>query len=174
MLLKRISIFSAPYLVQELTENDLSQMLELEKSQSTYLKLQGKQNLTIEEIKSDLTSIPLSVKSEQKWTLGFFKADKLVAMIDFLTDYPEVQSVWIGLLLVSKNEEQQGIATHLLKALFKSFKSEQFTNVQTLKYEQEEVNQKLLEKFNFTDKQSLILKSSDGVDIPAILSKLDL
>ncbi|MHC9537012.1 GNAT family N-acetyltransferase [Dellaglioa sp. BT-FLS60] len=174
MLLKRITIFSAPYSVRELTEKDTPQLLALEESQATYLQLQGKNALTTTEIKSDLTALPLSVKSDQKWSLGFFKEDKLIAMIDFLTDYPQVQTIWIGLFLVSKSAEGQGIATHLLKALFKSFKSEQFTNVQTLKYEQEIVNQKLLEKFNFIDQQPLILKNNNNLDIPAILSKLTL
>lgn len=174
MLLKRISIFSSPYSVRELTENDLPQMLSLEESQSEYLQLQGKSQLTLAEIKSDLSSVPLSVKPSQKWTLGFFKDNKLVAIIDFLTDYPQVQTVWIGLFLVSKNNEGQGIATHLSKALFKSFKSEKFTNVQTLKYEQEPVNQKLLEKLGFVDQQQLVLKNSEGLDVPAILSKLTL
>lgn len=174
MLLKRISIFSAPYFVHELTEKDLPQMLVLEKSQADYLNLQGKSNLTVDEIKSDLTSVPLSVNQNQKWTLGFFKDEKLVAIIDFLTDYPQVQTVWIGLFLVSKADEGKGIATHLSKALFKSLKSEQFTNVQTLKYEQETTNQILLEKLGFIDQQPLVLKSSDGSNIPAILSKLTL
>lgn len=174
MLLKKISIFSAPYSVRELTEKDLPQMLALEKSQADYLKLQGKSDLTIDEIKSDLTSVPLSVNQNQKWTLGFFKDEKLVAIIDFLTDYPQVQTVWIGLFIVSKADEGKGIAAHLSKALFKSLKSEQFTNVQTLKYEQETTNQILLEKLGFIDQQPLVLKSSDGSNIPAILSKLTL
>ena len=78
-------------------------------------------------LKQDMVDKPESVKKENKRFLLVRKDTKPVAILDYLIDYPEEQTAYIGLLLI--NEKRQGHGKAILHELEEILLSEGMTKL---------------------------------------------
>lgn len=70
--------------------------------------------VTIESIKRDMTMLPPGKKGEDKFYLGFYKQDTLIAVIDLLQDYPEKNIAYIGFFMMDSKQQGKGIGTKII------------------------------------------------------------
>ena len=81
-------------------------------------------------IEKDIKAIPNGVQKNQKnYKLIYFN-DEISGVVDYLTDYPEKNTILIGIFIIKNDKQKQGLGTkifgylenlfkiHLLKKLF--------------------------------------------------------
>ncbi|MBE7016600.1 MAG: GNAT family N-acetyltransferase [Ruminococcaceae bacterium] len=106
-----ISRFSTLYSLRALTEKDAEAVREIAKENPAFEKY------GIEEICRDMHLLPPGKEMEEKYYLGYFEKEEMVGVLDFIDGYPEADTGYIGLFMLSKYEQGRKIGTSLIEAL---------------------------------------------------------
>lgn len=61
-----------------------------------------------------ISRVPAGSGSENKFFVGFYDGDALVAVMDLITGYPESDDAFIGLFLVDAALQRRGIGSQIL------------------------------------------------------------
>lgn len=77
--------------------------------------------MTRKSIESDMVALPDNVDFKDKYYVGYFKNEKLIAVLDLIDGYPKKDIVFIGFFMmdinVQKNEIGSAIVNELIKYL---------------------------------------------------------
>lgn len=68
-------------------------------------------------IAADMTALPPGKSPADKHYLGYFAGEQLVAVLDWIADYPRSGTAFIGLLMVAIAEQGQGLGSSLVREL---------------------------------------------------------
>ena len=128
--MKKIDIkkISKRYSVRKLNLNDVQMIYTFCKKNTQYYKYCGKE-LSIELIEKDLEITPPGISLEQKYYVGFWDNDKIVAVMDLVNGYPTYDYVYIGFCVevievtrrkLSKNEKNYVFESALLNILYEN------------------------------------------------------
>ena len=80
----------------------------------------------ISNIEEDIETIPDGVRKNQKnYRLISFN-NEILGVVDYLTDYPEKDTILIGLLIIKNDKQKQGLGTKIFRYLENSFKNKNF------------------------------------------------
>lgn len=77
---------------------------------------------TREQIVNDMQLLPPGVEPSDKYYLGFFRRDELIAVMDLVDGYPEENFVFIGFFMVKKVLQGQKLGTALIRECSEYFK----------------------------------------------------
>lgn len=91
MLIERLNIL-LPYQVRRLTEEDGDEIFALQRRHPEYHALFLNHKVKKADVLSDLTSIPEGVLPENKFYLGMYDVDNLVAIADVVLNFPTSQT----------------------------------------------------------------------------------
>lgn len=80
-------------------------------------------------ILNDMKTLPPAKELIDKYYLGFFENDKLVAVIDLIAEYPNKETMFIGFFMVDKEYCNQGIGRNIIENCLQEFKRQGFTFV---------------------------------------------
>ena len=86
--------------VRALTEADIPEMYALCAGNPLYYEHFGAP-LTLESLRADLTVLPPDTAPEQKHFVGLWRADKLIALLDLICDYPAPGTAYIGWFILT-------------------------------------------------------------------------
>ena len=64
-----------------------------------------------------------------KYYIGFFKRDKLIAVMDLIMDYPKKKTAFIGLFMMDVNYQNKGIGSKVIGEVLSYLKSENYENI---------------------------------------------
>ncbi|KRN89810.1 GNAT family N-acetyltransferase [Ligilactobacillus ceti] len=131
MLVDRLNFFLNDYQVRVLTDADQEQIFNLQKQHPNYHATFQKATLTAEMVLADLTTLPPGCQMQQKFYLGIFKEEKLVAILDLVLGYPENQAVWLGLLMLDESELNHGLGTKIIQKVCQTLKREGYQSLGT-------------------------------------------
>lgn len=131
MLIERLN-FLLPYQVRRLTEEDGGEIFALQRRHSGYHALFLNHEVEESDVMSDLTSIPEGVLPEDKFYLGMYDADGLVAIADVVLNFPTSQTAWLGLVMVDYDDVGQGVGGKVIEALKKALMRERFRQLCTI------------------------------------------
>ena len=67
--------------------------------------------MTRDSILSDLVALPPGKLPDDKYYVGFFRGETLLAQMDLIADYPERAMAYIGLFMMEASVQQAGIGT---------------------------------------------------------------
>lgn len=84
---------------------------------------------SVQSILNDMKALPPAKESDDKYYLGFFKNDRLVAVIDLIAEYPNKETMFIGFFMVDKEYCNQGIGRNIIDNCLQEFKRQGFTFV---------------------------------------------
>ena len=76
-----------------------------------------------------MVALPPTKKAADKYFIGIFDGDFLVAVMDLIDKYPDDRTVFIGLFMVSKNFQRKGVGTYIVKALSKTLGAEGYKRI---------------------------------------------
>lgn len=113
---------SKKYQVRKLTPVDADKAFALVQSTPTYFNFCPPQ-ATRHSILEDMKVVPANKTLADKYYVGFFDDNKLIAILDLITQYPDDQSVWIGFFMVDKSYQGQGIGSGIMNDVLSSIKS---------------------------------------------------
>lgn len=108
--------FDPAFRAEKLNEKDVYALLELYRSNPQFLDL-SKSVCSLKSIEADMLRTPSGVVLDQKFYLGIYENNKLIAVCDLILDYPNNMEAWIGLFMVEGKEQNNGKGTVILQSI---------------------------------------------------------
>ncbi|SEW10204.1 GNAT family N-acetyltransferase [[Clostridium] fimetarium] len=120
LMLKHLS---SCYKVKQILEEDIWDVYILCKGNPTYY-IYMKSEPTIENVKEDLTAFPPGKAMDDKHFVGFYKENQLIAIMDLIIEYPNNNTIFIGLFMLNKEYQGIGIGTKIINDALNFLKKE--------------------------------------------------
>lgn len=117
-----------PYKARRLTEADIPDILELYLGNPEYFR-HCPPSPSRETVQKDLTALPPAKGSGDKYFIGIFDGNSLIAVMDLIDRYPNDQTAFVGLLMVSKSRQGKGVGTFIVKILSETLKAAGYTRI---------------------------------------------
>ena len=70
---------------------------------------------TPESIRTDMTALPPGKAMEDKWFVGFYDGDCLIAVMDPILNYPAADTAFIGLFMTAHDRQGCGLGSRILR-----------------------------------------------------------
>lgn len=109
-----IQKLSSKYQVRRLVTSDTEPILKLSQSNPTFFRY-CPPTITRPVIRHDMTVIPPQKTQDDKFYVGFFEGENLVAMLDLVLRYPDKDTAWIGQFMVDAAYQGAGIGSSILQ-----------------------------------------------------------
>ena len=103
--------------VKKLNENDINSIYDLCYKNVYYYQV-CPPLVTKNSIKNDMYALPPNKQLNDKYYIGFYKEEKLIAIMDIIADYPEKDACYIGLFMVDIEKQNRGIGSKIINELF--------------------------------------------------------
>ena len=114
--------------------------------------------LSISNVEEDIEVIPNGVQKNQKnYRLISFN-DEILGVVDFLSDYPEKDTILVGLFIIKNDKQKQGLGTKIFRYLEKSFKNKKFLKIRIGVLVDNEIGLSFWKKQNFKEIERKFLK----------------
>lgn len=107
-----LETFSSDYDVRRITEADITDVYRLCRSNRRYYYIMH-ETPTKENLTAVISEIPGDKGKENKFFVGFYDEDDLVAVMDLITGYPEKDSAFIGWFMVNGEKQRMGIGSQI-------------------------------------------------------------
>ena len=104
---------SSRYAVRRLGDADTDEILALCRENTQFYAYCQAQP-TKEQVQSDLRLLPPGVARADKYYLGFYQGNTLIAVMDLVDGYPEKSTAFIGFFMMKKALQGQGLGSALL------------------------------------------------------------
>lgn len=111
-----IALFSNEYDVKRLTNDDIDDIYQLCSKNTLYYD-HCPPFVSKESIIEDMEALPLNKTSDDKYYVGFYKENRLVAIMDLIDGYPDETTIFIGFFMIAKELQNQGLATKIINYL---------------------------------------------------------
>ncbi|HEM3560002.1 TPA: GNAT family N-acetyltransferase [Streptococcus suis] len=112
----KISQFSNHYQVRKLVDADLEQVLALYQTNPLYFE-HFPPLPSLESLANDLVDCPPGKELSDKYFLGFWDKERLVAILDLIDGYPTAEIAYIGLFMVDSRLAGQGLGSKIIAEL---------------------------------------------------------
>ena len=126
MIKMNYDLFSTKYEVRPLTENDLPIMFEICKGNPQYYEYRP-EDVSIEELKKDMKALPPGIGIEDKYFVGYFQGEELIAYFDIISGFPREEVAYIGFFMMNSKYQGNGEGSFIISELLKYFKSAGFS-----------------------------------------------
>ena len=113
---------------RKLTEADAADILNLYSENAEYFK-HCPPSPSRKSVKEDLVALPPAKETTDKYFIGIFEGDFLVAVMDLIDRDPDNRTAFIGLLMVSKNYQRKWLGSFIVKALSQSLRAEGYARI---------------------------------------------
>jgi possible acetyltransferase len=119
--------------------------------------------LSISNVEEDIEVIPNGVQKNQKnYRLISFN-DEILGVVDFLSDYPEKDTILIGLFIIKNDKQKQGLGTKIFRYLEKLFKNKKFLKIRIGVLVDNKIGLSFWKKQNFKEIERKFEKSEKEV-----------
>ena len=113
--MKNIEIedMSTEFEVRILEKSEVDMVYDLSINNSIYYQYHPPL-MTRESILEDMDALPPGKTLNDKYYIGFFKRDKLIAVMDLVMNYPKKKTAFIGLFMMDVNYQNKGIGSKVI------------------------------------------------------------
>lgn len=111
-----------------MNDSDAEAILEFCKENTQYYEY-CQAEPTLEQVLSDLHLAPPGIGPEDKYYVGFYQDDDLVAVMDLVDGFPEDSIVFIGFFMMSKRLQGQEIGSSMIREVSEYMKNVGMTYV---------------------------------------------
>lgn len=123
-----IACFSKNYFVKRIMREDVESVLKLCESNPLYFEYCPPM-ATEESVLEDMEALPPNVQKENKYYVGYFEEEKLVAILDLIDGYPKDKIAFIGLFMVNADCQEKGIGSAIIQELLQNLKENSIKSV---------------------------------------------
>lgn len=124
-----ITKLSQKYQVKRLGEEDFPAMLAMYAGNPQYFSAMN-QLVPDGDLQEDLDAVPAGKGLEDKYFVGFYDGDALIAILELLTSYPEDNTAYIGLFMMAQSCQGQGEGSRIVGDVFACLKEAGFSWVE--------------------------------------------
>ncbi|MBQ6569499.1 MAG: GNAT family N-acetyltransferase [Clostridia bacterium] len=121
-----IQSLSTGFDVRRISEEDISDVYKLCKSNSKYYRQLGIALPTAESLTEIISRLPEGVGEKDKFFVGFYEGSELVAVMDLICGYPENDDAFIGWFMVDAARQNQGIGTQVFADVRAAMKGQKY------------------------------------------------
>lgn len=111
-----ISILSDRYLVLRMTEENIAEIYALCRNNTLYYHY-CPPFVTEDSIVSDMNALPPNKSVSDKYYVGYYEGDKLIAVMDLIMDYPEESTAFIGFFMTDTCVQNKGVGSSIIEEL---------------------------------------------------------
>ena len=111
-----IAKFSKRYHVRALDQNDLDSVLSLCSRNRLYYA-HCPPFVTRESISRDMKALPPGKDLSDKYYVGYFNGEKLIAVMDFIASYPNETTAFIGFFMTDISVQNKGTGSMIIDEL---------------------------------------------------------
>lgn len=105
---------SAVFSVRKLCESDAPLVFELMRKHTLFYQYHPP-FVTQESILQDMRALPPGKSPDDKYYLGFFQGEHLLAVMDLILGYPDAETAYIGLFMVDAPRQGQGLGSAIIR-----------------------------------------------------------
>ena len=120
--------FSSKYAVRKLTNENIDEIYNLLSPNVLYYEY-CPPFVTRQSIMDDMNALPPEKTMEDKYYLGFYQQDKLIAVMDLIDGYPEKGIAYIGFFMTDVSVQRKGLGTEIIEDLCNYFVKEGYYSV---------------------------------------------
>ncbi len=124
-----IENLSEKYTVKRLGKNDISTVYNLCRQNTLYYEY-CPPFVTAESIEADMTALPPGKTVEDKLYVGYYDADKLIAVMDLIIGYPEADTVYVGFFMTDVSVQGKCIGSSIISELSRFVSDSGFYKIQ--------------------------------------------
>ena len=124
-----ITRISKTYEVRALNEQDILQVYNLCCKNELYYQY-CPPFVTTESIKADMTALPPGVTLDNKYYIGFYDRDNLIAVMDLILGYPDKNTAYIGFFMTGIFVQNKGVGSEIISELRRFVSNNGFTKIQ--------------------------------------------
>lgn len=115
--------------VRKLKEDDIDSIYDL-CSKNTYYYQFCPPFVTKDSIENDMYALPPKKKMNDKYYIGFYYENELIAIMDLIIDYPRKGTCYIGLFMVDIDKQNSGLGSKIINGLFAYLYNKGFQSVE--------------------------------------------
>ena len=112
-----VTKLSRAYRVRRMTSEDAQDILSFCLQNTQYYRYCGKQP-TLELVQSDLCITPPGKSAADKYYVGFWDGDTMVAVMDLIEGYPDDETCFVGFFMVNKGLQGRHIGSGIVQEVF--------------------------------------------------------
>ena len=105
-----VKAFSDKYVVRALTEEDVEEVYSLLSKNALYYEYCSP-FVTRQRILNDMNALPSGKTIDDKYYIGFYQKDKLIAVLDLIDSYPEKKMAYISFFMTDVSVQNNGAGT---------------------------------------------------------------
>ena len=117
-----INQLSKLFHVRKLNKKDLEQIYELSRGNDIFYQYHSP-FVTRESILEDMEALPSGKNYDDKFYVGYFENESLVAIMDLILDYPEKEIAFIGLFMTNIQYQHKGVSSKIISETVMYLKS---------------------------------------------------
>ena len=117
-----VTLFSKTYAVRRLTDADVPAVVALCKENPLFYQY-CPPFVTEESIRKDMTALPPKKTHADKFYLGYFDGDRLIAVLDYIRAFPNEQTAFLGFFMVERSLQGHGVGTAIIDELCDTLKN---------------------------------------------------
>ena len=123
-----IKLLSKKYYIKKLTNDDVLDVYNLCITNPKYYK-HCNSSLSIDSIKNDMLALPPNTTYDDKYYLGVYDENKLIAVVDLILNFPKRYMAFIGFFMVLKDVSRNGIGSVIIKDIEKYLSKIGYTDI---------------------------------------------
>jgi len=117
----QIEKLSKQYGVKQLTDTDVAAVVALCKENPMYYQY-CPPFVTEDSIRADMKALPPRKNMEDKYYLGFYEGESLVAVMDLILGFPNEETAFVGFFMMNKAYQGKGTGTALMAEVYECLK----------------------------------------------------
>lgn len=121
-MILQIQNLAKHYEVKQITKKDIPVVYALAKGNPYYYECM-KMQPTIENLTETMTELPPGKTLNDKYFVGFWEGDNLVAILDLIIGYPNENIGFIGWFMVNQSRQGNGIGSEILQEILAYMKN---------------------------------------------------
>ncbi len=119
---------STNYLVRELTTADIPHIFALCSGNEQYYQYCPPQ-VTEQSIAADMEALPPGKEKQDKYYVGFYDGERLIAVLDLILAYPNPETAYIGFFMVEKTMQGAGVGSKIVDEICEYLSRNGFSRV---------------------------------------------
>lgn len=125
--MKKIYNYFKNYCVTPINNSNVNEVFDLCKHNNKYYS-HLQETATLDGVKNIVNELPPNTTLDNKYFVGFYKDNKLVAILDLIDGYPNKNTAFIGLFMVDINLQGLGVGKGIISKLLKFLKSKKYSS----------------------------------------------
>lgn len=120
-----IQKLSKKFMVRKLNDTDIDKIYEVMNGNPQYFQYCPPM-ATAQSIADDMNALPPRTTYDDKYYIGYFEEEKLVAVMDLILNFPNENTAFIGFFMMNTAYQGRGIGTELLEECCKTLREENY------------------------------------------------